>query len=958
MLKWLTSESMTYVYGEKMATLVRWATLILAGLLNNLVGGTESPAIVAFNGLVLTGALLNLVPTVALWRGFQPSRWFCRLSIGFDILLLTAMIFLRGGLSSTIYVLYFPVIFAAAIRFGLTEGLVDALIIGGTYATVTVITHPGGPLALEPLAGTQLLIRVLVFIAAALVSGLLTRQERTVRTLRAQRAADARLLTELTTLTEIGQALTSITRPDELLELIYQQVSRVLDARNFYIALYDEAQETLHFPVAVKAGQRRNWSSQRGGQGPAEHVIRTQRPLLVTGDVAHRFQELGIEFPGELPCSWLGVPLLAGERAVGVIAVQSYEPTHSYDEGHQRLLSTIAAQAAIALENIRLLQKAEHRARELTSLYEVGQVITSSLDLDTVLKRIMHAAVDLLEVEAGSLVLVDPHSQDLVFRIALGARSEQVQQLRLPAGTGIMGQVAATGQSIIVNDAQNDPRFYRGADTLSGFHTRSILAAPLRAHDQVIGVVEVMNRIDGQPFLPEHRDLLTTFADQAAIAIENAQVYQRTDEALARRVRELTAIAEVDHRLSATLDFESVNTLVVQEAMQATHASAGLMAILDETRTGLLLLAQQGYPEDIRRYQFEPWPVERGITGRVARTGQPILVPDVQTDPDYVAFVPTTRSLLSVPVLQEDQVLGVVTLESDRPANFTADDLRFVQHLAEHAAIAMQNAKLFADLQRANRELQALSDAKTEFVSIVSHELRAPLTSIKGYVDLILEDETISEDVRDFLGVVQQNADRLGKLVADLLDVSRIEAGRIHLTRGPLDLADIVDTVLSTAAAEIQAKELTVTVDLPADLPPVWGDRDRVTQIMTNLVSNAVKYTPSGGVYISARPGGETTPAGLDRGQYAQITVRDTGIGITPADQARLFTKFFRADHPLVRQVPGTGLGLSIVKSLVELHGGRVWVDSQVDQGSAFHFTLPIVASQAADPPDNAWKRQ
>ncbi len=949
MRKWLASDSTAYVYGERMATLVRWATLLLALLLNNLVGGTAEAIIVVFNGLVIVVALLNLIPTVALWRGFQPSRWFCRLSIAFDIALLAAMIFLRGGLSSTVYVLYFPVIFSTAIRFGLWESLLDALAIAGTYAAVTLITYPQGPTALEPLAGAQLFIRLLVFVAAAVVSGMLADREKAIR---AQRAADERLVAELTILNEIGRALASTVRQDDLLELIYQQVGRVMDTRNFSIALYDEAEDTIHFPLAIKAGQPQAWRSWRGGSGPVEHVIRTRQPLLIARDVRERFQELGITFPGEVPCSWLGVPLQVGNQITGVIAVHSYEPARGYDEGHQRLLTTIAAQAAVALENTRLLQKSERRARELSTLYAVGQVITSSLELDTVLDRIMHAAVELLEVEAGSLVLVEPASQDLVFRIALGAKSEQVQGLRLPSGTGVMGQVVATGQAVIVNDAQSDPRFYRGTDALSGFRTRSILAAPLTSHDQTIGVVEVMNRTDGQPFLPEHRDLLTAFAAQAAIAIENAQIYQRTDEALARRVRELTAIAEVDHRLSATLDFEGVNALVIAEAIRATNASAGMVAILDEARTGLLVLAQQGYPEDIRRYQFEPWPVARGITGRAARTGQPILVPDVRLDTDYVPVIPTTCSQLSVPVLREDQrVFGVVTLESDRPANFTADDLRFVQHLAEHAAIAMQNAQLFAALQRANRELQALNDAKTEFVSIVSHELRAPMTSIKGYVDLVLEDEGISEDVRDFLLVVRENTDRLAKLVADLLDVSRIEAGRISLSCEPIHLLGVVDSVLSTARAGIQEKELTMTVDLPAALPPVWGDRDRVTQIMTNLVSNAVKYTlPGGAVHISAQPmGNPGQPAAhpvRPGGGYVQVTVRDTGIGIAPADQARLFTKFFRADHPVVRQVAGTGLGLSIVKSLVELHGGRVWVESQLDQGSAFHFTLPV----AVDP--------
>lgn len=1275
MRKWLTSESDTYVYGERMATLVRWATLSLAFLLNNLVGGTDPRVTTFLNGLVLVVAILNLIPTIILWRGFRPNRWSCRVSLGTDIFFLTAVIFLRGGLDSTIYVLYFPVIFSVAIRFGLWESLFYALVIDATYAIVALAGYRGE--TLTSLHWAKLFIQLMVFAATAGVSGMLADREKTMRVQRAagerimaetqrrlaeqgilqeinqvilqnpadlhvildgvahmvrQRldcdilgifllqeeqdelelravsyagvrrmparsrlplglgvcgrvaqtglavnvsdlaghplyhevfpnmraelcvpllieervlgvidatnahaaafsADDQRLLgiiagqvaiaaenarlfaesqrqvTELTTLNQIGRALASTLHQEDLMELIYRQTGRVMNASNFYIALYDEAEDTIRFPLTIKEGKPQKWRTWRGANGPAEYVIRTRQPLLVAHDAERRFQELGIEFPGQVPCSWLGVPLLIGDRVLGVVAVHSYDPARSYDRGHKQVLSTIATQAAVALENTRLYdearrqaertailnwvstmvgafkdlqdaldaiatstqaalgcqkavifesnpvtrslvlkaaqnlepalaarlrewmpdpsgptatatgqgwfvedaqamssqipapfaeidglrawmevplrgkegilgsllagydqphlctaqeeelltafaaqatvaletahlaQKTERRARELSTLYEVGQAITSSLDLDTVLDRIMHQAIDLLEVEAGSLVLVESETRDLVFRIALGPTGDQVQGLRLAWGTGVVGMVAENGQPMCVNDAQNDPRFYAGADALSGFHTRSILATPLSSRDRIIGVIEVMNRTDGRPFLSEHMDLLTAFAAQAAIAIENAQLYRQADEALTRHMHELTTIAEIDHRLSATLDFESVNDLVIDGAMKATGASAGMMAILDESGVGLLLLSQRGYPDSIRRYQFEPWPVDQGLIGRAVRTGQPVLAADVYQDPDYANVFPAMRSQLSVPVLREDdQVIGVATVASDRLANFTEEDLRFVQHLAEHAAIAMQNARLFAELQRANRDLQDLSDAKTEFVSIVAHELRAPMTSIKGYVDLILEDEEVNEIVHDFLLVVKENTDRLSKLVADLLDVSRIESGRVSLSCQPVCLPDVVDSVVSTSATDFQGKHLAVTVQVPDDLPLVYGDQDRVTQILTNLVNNAIKYTrDEGQVSISARPAADGC---------VEISVADTGIGIAPEDQLRLFDKFFRADHPQVRRVPGTGLGLSIVKSLVDLHQGRIWVESRVDEGSTFHFTLPIATGE------------
>jgi len=223
--------------------------------------------------------------------------------------------------------------------------------------------------------------------------------------------------------------------------------------------------------------------------------------------------------------------------------------------------------------------------------------------------------------------------------------------------------------------------------------------------------------------------------------------------------------------------------------------------------------------------------------------------------------------------------------------------------------------------------------AKTAFVSEVAHELRAPLTSIKGYVDLILEDQDYSlAEIYEMLGMVQSSSDRLSHLITDLLDVSRIEAGKVQFRQQPVDLVTAINGTTLTFQGQADAKQLELSLFVPDDLPLILGDRDRVIQVLTNLVSNAIKYTPDGGqVLVSAQA----------QKNMVRVDVADSGIGISPADQQRLFEKFFRADHPAVRQVPGTGLGLSIVKNIVEMHGGRLWVDSELGAGSTFSFTLP-----------------
>jgi signal transduction histidine kinase len=260
-----------------------------------------------------------------------------------------------------------------------------------------------------------------------------------------------------------------------------------------------------------------------------------------------------------------------------------------------------------------------------------------------------------------------------------------------------------------------------------------------------------------------------------------------------------------------------------------------------------------------------------------------------------------------------------------------------VVRLADHAAIAIQNARLFEQVQRANA-------AKTDFISFVSHELKQPMTSIKGYTDLLVKGAAgeLNESQRQFLDTVLSNVDRMNKLVSDLLDISRIESDRMRLEFGDVSLGQVIEDSVRTIRRQIEAKHQTLGVHVPPSLPLVRGDRDRFVQVITNLVSNAHKYTPEGGgIAIRAQLWSDGQHAPGDE-EYVLCSVSDTGIGIRSEDRARLFTKYFRADDPAVHSVAGTGLGLIITKSLVELHGGQIWVESEVGKGSTFAFTIPI----------------
>jgi signal transduction histidine kinase len=750
-----------------------------------------------------------------------------------------------------------------------------------------------------------------------------------------------RRMDEADVLRWIGQAVNFTMDVDDLMELIYAQTGRVLDTSHFYIALYNPEKETLSFAFYVEDGKRLHkddeWSVEMGLTG---EIVRTGRPI-VTADYTQECLRRGIKPWGPPERAWMGVPLSAGDQVIGVMNISSFDPAVTYSDEQYQFFSAVADQAAAILDKARLYRGMEERARQLAALNEVGGVITSTLDLSAVLRLIMDKAVELLQADAGSLVLVDQDAGELVFEVTTGPGSPDLVGTRLPAGTGVLGTVVQEGQPIIIRDAQTDPRWYRRIDERTGFTTHSMIAVPMVSRGRVIGVIQLLNRLDGVPFDEDDERLLTAFAANAAVSYANARLFTRTDQALAARVEELSMMQRIDRELNATLDYHRVMSLTLDWALRMTGADIGLVAVIVETGEGvhgLRFLANRGYPDDLlASYDETPWPLERGIIGRVVRTGPPELVEDVENDPDYASVVSGMVAQLTVPIRREEQIVGAIALESSQQGRLDRDALESVTRLADHAAIAIENARLFEQVRQAN-------EAKTDFISFVSHELKQPMTSIKGYADLLVKGAAgeLNDAQRGFLETVRSNTDRMNKLVSDLLDISRIESGRMLLEFRRLSVEQVVEDVLRTIRRQIEGKQQTLGVNVPSELPPVWGDRDRVVQILTNLVTNAHKYTPEGGGIAICAQKWSDGQHGVEQEEFVVCSVSDTGIGISSADQARMFTKYFRADDPAVLSVAGTGLGLVITKSLVELHGGEIWVESELGKGSTFTFTIPI----------------
>ncbi len=746
---------------------------------------------------------------------------------------------------------------------------------------------------------------------------------------------------ELEAIYWMAQAINFAMPLDDILELIYTQLNRVIHMPNFRIALKDPVRNVLSFAFYVEGDSRLypddEWPITEGLTG---YIVRNG-VVIRTDDYVEECRRRGIS-PLFLPVgkpdrAWMAAPLSAGDENIGVMIAAAYEPEVRFTVEDESFFVTVAAYTASILERHTLYENLEARARQLNTLNEIGNLLASSLDLDVVLDLVVRNAAKLLDAAAGSLLLLDEGSGDLVFRVASGEAGQQLIGQRVPSGKGIVGAAFAENRPVIVNSTEQDRRWYDGIDKRSKFTTHAILAVPLNARGRTIGVLELLNRNDGRPFTEEDAELLLAFGAQAAIAIENARLFTTTDQALQARIEELTILQQIDRQLNATLDYAEVMGQTLEWAIRITGTSVGLIAALHEEEDGtrgLRLLAHQGYPADIfKRYSEEEfWPLDRGLIGYTVLKGETTLVTQVSKDEHYAPVIPGMQAQLTVPIKREDRVIGVIALESDNAESFNEDNVALITRLADHAAIAIENARLFQQVQRAN-------EAKTEFVSFVSHELKQPMTSIKGYTDLLMKGigGSLSEQQKQFLQVIRANVERMRRIVSDLLDVTRIESGRLRLEMGDVIPAEVVSEAVRAFEQAIAAKSQELHVEIEPHLPTVRGDRGRLLQVLTNLLSNANKYTPEGG-RITVR---------VDRWEengrlYVRWSVEDTGVGMKPEEMERLFTKYFRSKNPAVREEQGTGLGLVITRSIVEMHGGYVTVESEWGKGSTFSFVIPV----------------
>jgi PAS domain S-box-containing protein len=690
---------------------------------------------------------------------------------------------------------------------------------------------------------------------------------------------------EAETLRYAGAVVAATLQQDEAIEYILQELARVVPHDSSSVQLLREGY------LEIVGGH--GWPDPDAiiglripvpGDNPNTLVIQDYQPHILSDAPAE--YAIFREGTHSRIRSWLGAPLIVHEEMIGILTLDSAQPDY-FTRDHARLAAAFAAQVAIAIENARLFGEAERRVAELATLTEVGQALSSTLRIDEVLQLIYDQTRRVMYAENMIIMLYDPARHEIECGFSNNP-DDIVPGTRVPGDTGLTGHIIQHRQSVLLRGDEID------GDMGVGQPSASWLGVPMMVGDHVLGVIIVQHYTTPNVYDESHQVLLETIANQAAIAIENARLFEAVQrekqysESLVLNSPTAIVVGDIDHRV--------ISWNPAAESLFGYTEAEALGHHIDE------LVATESFREEVAAYtrQAESGHVVRAITKRSHRDGTLL---DVE--------------LLAVPLIVADERIGNLIIYHD-----------------------------ITELQRARQEAEAANQAKSVFLATMSHEIRTPMNGVIGMTSLLL-DTDLTPEQREFTETIRNSGEALLTIINDILDFSKIEARRMDLENQPFDVRKCVESAVDLLATRASEKGLEMIYMVDEQVPvAIVGDVTRLRQILVNLLGNAVKFTKRGEVVVQVTSERVATDAEQHK---LHFSVRDTGIGIPPDRMDRLFRSFSQVDASMTRKFGGTGLGLVISQRLCELMGGAMWVESQVDKGSTFHFT--IQAQSAPAPP-------
>jgi GAF domain-containing protein/anti-sigma regulatory factor (Ser/Thr protein kinase) len=630
----------------------------------------------------------------------------------------------------------------------------------------------------------------------------------------------------------------------------------------------------------------------------------------------------------------LSVPLLHDGASVGAIVLRRREP-HPFSDRQIELVETFADQAAIALANTSLFKETQEALERQTAVSDILKVISSSpTDIQPVLEAIAASAARFASAEDASVLLVRGD-----FLAPAAHHGPVPMPLMTPLNRdSVTGRAVLDRRTAHSADVTADDEYLQSKEnSLSGgTGQRAVLAAPLLVKDTALGAV-LLRRREPVAFTDRQIELVQTFADQAAIAIENVRLFKETQESLERQ----TATAELLAAMSeSAFDLKPVFDMVLEKSLALCKAEFGWIRQFDRDGTSRTVAAKR--PDGAVADSMPLLDVRTGggLLGRTYRERRTVHVADITLDPtvsNSKAMVRIgARTGLGVPLVRGDEVLGVVVLVRIEVRPFEARQIELVESFARQAAIAIENVRLFKEIQEKSAQLEVANRHKTEFLANMSHELRTPLNAIIGFSEVLLQRMfgELNPQQADYLEDVMSSGRHLLTLINDILDLSKIEAGRMELEAAPFSLVAALNNAVTLVRERAMSHGIRLELDVAPELDTMVADERKLKQVVVNLLTNAVKFTPDGGT-VSLR-------AARENGEV-RLSVHDTGIGIAPEDQERIFEEFQQATHQGDQSREGTGLGLTLSKRMVELHGGTLSVSSTPGKGSTFTVALPLL---------------